>query len=110
MRQIHRHAHLPSVSFANGSITVADSVGTCTCRRVDYHRRRTDAQRHFHDRLDRQHRRLRGDHHHQRRHHPYKIVNAHGLPFTPVVNGNTLLFTGSGSGGIYANGVITLRI
>ncbi len=40
---------------------------------------------------------------------PYTIVSAHGLPFAPVVSGNTILLTGAGGAGIYANGVITLR-
>ena len=40
---------------------------------------------------------------------PFTVVNSHGIPFTPVVSGNTILFTGSAGGGTYANGVITVR-
>jgi hypothetical protein len=40
---------------------------------------------------------------------PYTIASFTGLPFTPIASGNTILFTGSGSAGVYANGVITLR-
>jgi large repetitive protein len=39
---------------------------------------------------------------------PYTIVNFKGLPFTPVVSGNTILLTGSAGEGFYANGAITL--
>ena len=35
---------------------------------------------------------------------PYTIVNVKGLPFTPVVSGNTIVFTGSADQGVYANG------
>jgi hypothetical protein len=41
---------------------------------------------------------------------PYTVVGSKGLPFNPVVSGNTILLTGSAGGaGIYSNGVIRLR-
>jgi hypothetical protein len=37
---------------------------------------------------------------------PYTIIYTKGLPFTAVVSGNTILFTGSAGAGYYANGSI----
>jgi hypothetical protein len=40
---------------------------------------------------------------------PYTIVSSKGLPFSPVIAGNTILLTGNASAGNYSKGSITIR-
>lgn len=40
---------------------------------------------------------------------PFTVVSSSGLPFSPIVSGNTIRFVGSGGAGTYSNGTIKLR-